>query len=145
LPPAPSDKKNDNQNQHPNHQPWNRNQKFRTSHTEKAFQASVQDSDQSETIQSTQEPSKDVQESEPSFNAEHFISPENEYPQARDQRTFGGRQAPNSLYSFAFVFDLSAIGNSSYARLAPIDTYSAFAFIKKRFSPWTCNSRNVTQ
>src|SRR6267378_5668635 len=97
----------------------------------------VQDSDQSETIQSTQEPSKDVQESEPSFNAEHFISPENEYPQARDQRTFGGRQAPNSLYSFAFVFDLSAIGNSSYARLAPIDTYSAFAFIKKRFSPWT--------
>jgi hypothetical protein len=114
LPPAPSDKKNDNQNQQPNCQSWNRNQKFK-----KAFQASVQDSDQSETIQSTQEPSNDVQESEPSSNAEHFISPENEYPQARDQRTFGSHQAPNSLYSFAFVFDLSVIGNSSYARLAP--------------------------
>jgi hypothetical protein len=36
--------------------------------------------------------------------------------QTKEQRTFSSRQAPNSFYSLVFVFDLSTIGNSSYAR-----------------------------
>lgn len=85
LLPAPHDKKEEHQNQPSNSQPWNRSTRSWNRNQsqwphQKAFQADVQESDQSR-LQNTPEPLEITQESRPSFNSEQFISPEYEYPQ----------------------------------------------------------------